>query len=106
MNDKEVTAPAAPKPKEVPPYMTFIPSRSPSFKTHTNIGHVKNAIRSSLESWSNRSIYAYKLKDGKYEMMWEIPQNSKLEDLPWDTYIRPPYVPKPRCSHAGCACNG
>lgn len=74
--------------------MTFIARRSPSFKAHMNIGHVKNAIRSNLNSYRDTSVlYAYELKEGKYEVMWEVPIQTKLEDLPWKTTIRPPYVP-------------
>lgn len=85
--------------------MTHVPGRAKIFKPHTNIGHVKNAIRSSLSSRSDKIMYAYELKDGEYEVMWVVPMNSRLEDLPWDTYIRPPYVPNPKCSHPGCTCN-
>lgn len=96
-----MTAPTPPDPPAVPKYMTYLPSRSPQFKTHSNIGHVKNAIRGGRGHWrGDIMLYAYELKDGKYEVMWEIPGNAKLEDLPWETYIRPPYVPP----HIKCQC--
>jgi len=98
-----MTAPTPPEPPPIPPYMTYLPSRSPSFKTHTNIGHVKNAIRSGRTPYGSRekhTLYAYELKDGKYEVMWEVDGNVKLEDLPWATLIRPPYV----APHVKCQC--
>lgn len=99
-----MSAPTPPEPPAVPQYMTYLPGRRPSFKTHTNIGHVKNAIRSGRTPYGSReqhTLYAYELKDGKYEVMWEVDGNATLEELPWKTLIRPPYV-KP---HVPCNCH-
>lgn len=101
-----MTAPTPPEPPPIPPYMTYIRTRRPQFKTHTSIGHVKNVIRSNLTPYGSRekhTLYAYELTEGRYEVMWEVDGNTKLEDLPWDTYIRPPYVaPHVKCSCPNC----
>lgn len=81
--------------------MTYVAGRrGKSWKTHDNIGHVKNSIGSL---YYGHHCFAYEFKDGKYVLMWAIPAGTKIEDLPWKKYVAPPYVPQ--CRHvAGCGC--
>lgn len=65
--------------------MTHIPERTPKWKPHTNIGHVKNAIQGKM-SYPRKTtcdMEAYVWEDDEWVLMWEIPKGTPYSELPW-----------------------
>jgi hypothetical protein len=81
--------PNPPKP-DYRPFLTFIPGRSKEWKQHSNIGHVKTAIMGSFPNFGYpssghvRIAQVFRLVDGEWELMWEIPTNTPRSELPWN----------------------
>jgi hypothetical protein len=71
--------------------MSHIPTRSPEWKAHDNIGHAKNAVTQKVytNSYGYRPLGAscdmhiFILEDGQYVPHWVIPEGMLDEDLPW-----------------------
>lgn len=99
-----MTAPTPPKPPKVPPYLSYVRSRRESYKTHTNIGHAKNAIgffiNDNVGGKVRENLFVWEIKNGEYELLWNIPAGTLNTELPWDMKIRQPYKPP----HITCSC--
>jgi hypothetical protein len=85
--------------------MSYIRSRSPEFKVHSNIGHAKSAVGSFVGSRAgvgkaSEDMWIYELKDGKYEVKWFINKGMPVEELPWAKRLYHP----PRQRHTTCHC--
>lgn len=86
-----------PKPPEVKPknFQTYIPTRNPKWKPHTNIGQAKNAIIQKISYSGSGGFYNgsstvteamevwVKVSSGEWELLWTIPKNTGYNDLPW-----------------------
>lgn len=72
-----------PKPLRPQPYMSVVPSRSPTQKAHMSIGHAKSAVGAKLStyhgSYSDMAIYEW--KEGGWELLYDIPKGTKV--APW-----------------------
>lgn len=98
-----MTAPTPPEPPKPPQYMSYICQRSPQFRTHKQINHLKAALGAYVPSRPGAvapEMWAYELKGDKYEVMWHIESGTKIEDLPWTKKV---YLP-PRQRHIACHC--
>lgn len=84
--------------------MSYISQRSQTFKTHEKRGHLTNALSAYIDSRTGGRVgsdmYAYELKDGKYQLMWHIEAGTPNTELPWKKTIRKPYQPR----HIQCQC--
>lgn len=96
-----------PQPK-LPEYMSYRADRSPKYKGHTNIGHMKNAVNNVISRYAYQrdergrimrdpetgytmylpaqvtsAISVYKLEDGECKLLWDFPKGFLEKDLPW-----------------------
>lgn len=98
------TLPTPPPPPKIPPYLSYVGGRRENFKTHNNIGHVKNAIGHFISDREGgivgQDLFVWEVKNGEYEIMWNIPAGTKNTELPWAMKIRQPY----KAPHIQCKC--
>jgi hypothetical protein len=67
------------------PYLSIIPTRSPEQKTHTSLGHAKNAVNNKIWSgYSHRHDMAiYEWVDNDWKLLYDIPAGTTENNLPW-----------------------
>lgn len=77
-----------PKAKPPHPYATFIASRRPEFKTHSGIGHVKNAVHNPQgdvyyeHKGYTSTITVYRLEGDEYVPWLILQKGAAREDYP------------------------
>lgn len=84
-----------PPPPVTPPYCTVVPGRTPGTKTHTSLGHAKNAVAVPTYAGGHRDgdagHYCYGVRGGQlYEwngtewaVLHDVTPNSPECELPW-----------------------
>lgn len=73
----------SPQPK-LTPYLTIIPDRRPVQKTHTNIGHAKNALNGRIGIYgrgASEDMELYEHVDGEWKLLYSIKKGEK--EAPW-----------------------
>lgn len=74
------------KPKLTPYiYLTIIPRRWPEQKMHADLGHAKSAVSYNCghRRGTNQDMAIYEWKNDEWVLLWEIPEGTEYEDLPW-----------------------
>lgn len=80
MKGNKMTLPS-PQPKFMP-YLSIIPNRRPEQKTHTNIGHAKNAVNDKLGyRGASCDMQIFEYRDNGWELLYDI-KKGDLEP-PW-----------------------
>lgn len=78
-----------PTPPPAKTWATYVSSRRPQKKLHTNGGHAKNAIAHSIEknSWCSivpsEDMIIWQQVDDEWVVYAHISKDMKVEDLPW-----------------------
>ena len=72
----------SPRPK-LTPYLTIIPDRRPVQKTHSNIGHAKNALNGRIGYYSGSpcDMELYEHVDGDWKLLYRIAKGERV--APW-----------------------
>jgi hypothetical protein len=66
------------------PYLTWVPGRNPYQKTHDSLGQAKKAILFRLTvNGLAENCRVYKWQDNKWKLLWDIPEGTQREDMPW-----------------------
>jgi hypothetical protein len=68
------------------PFMTWVPERTPRFKTHESPGQAQKAILFRLEEEDETlrtDCRIYKWAGTDWELLHEIKQGTNRKDMPW-----------------------
>lgn len=70
---------------KIRPYLTILPYRSPEQKIHTTLGSAKSAVSYNCgdRRGTNQDMAIYEWKNDEWVLLWEIPEGTMYEDLPW-----------------------
>lgn len=72
----------SPQPK-FHPYLSVIPHRRPEQKTHTSIGHAKNAINGKMSRYrgATEDMQIYEYLDGGWSLLYSLKEGDM--EVPW-----------------------
>jgi len=69
---------------DIMPFATIVPDRIPRQKSHANLGQAKKAVLFRLRNESLATpVKVYKWTDSGWELMWDIPEGTPREGMPW-----------------------
>lgn len=67
--------------EEVIVYKTVVPARWPESKLHEKLGAAKGAL--TYSNWGTRGGQLYELRAGQWNLLFDVPRGTPLEDMPW-----------------------